>query len=195
MLLVKGFWKYKNIWCPVVYERSVTVQRHRDSGNLKVSTSDLPTHILTWVGSRDAYASKSIIFSFPKLCNTYWGWAFLRICLYWHNHHNHDWTKKWVIIIFGWTYHTNTRSYDSWKNHDCPITIWCSNTGSIIAFPIFHHIPNIPGKHHDCPITILCCSSSSSINGFPIVARLPCWDLIWQSCMLPHSLYLGCASL
>ena len=42
----------------MVYGRSVTVQRHRHSGNLKVSVTDGPTYVLTGVGAGDAYASK-----------------------------------------------------------------------------------------------------------------------------------------
>ena len=71
----------------MVYGRSVTVQRHRHSGNLKVSVTDRPTDLLTGIGARivrfpnplasgswavgqlgnltsakDAYASKDTIF-------------------------------------------------------------------------------------------------------------------------------------
>ena len=39
----------------MAYGRSVTVQRHRYSGDLKVSVLDQPTNLLTVVGARDAY--------------------------------------------------------------------------------------------------------------------------------------------
>ena len=44
----------------MVYERSITIQRHQHSGNLKVSVSDWRTDLLTGVGARDTYASKKV---------------------------------------------------------------------------------------------------------------------------------------
>ena len=41
-----------------VHGRSVTVQRHRHSGNLKVLATNRPTYQLTGIGAGDAYASK-----------------------------------------------------------------------------------------------------------------------------------------
>ena len=49
----------KNILRPVVHKRSVTIQRHRQSGNLKVRPTDHPTKQLPRVGAKDAYASKN----------------------------------------------------------------------------------------------------------------------------------------
>ena len=49
-----------NIWLPVVYGRSVTVQRHRPCSNWKVWPTDLRSNLLTGIGSRDVYPSKNI---------------------------------------------------------------------------------------------------------------------------------------
>ena len=43
---------------PVVHGCSVTFQRHRHSGNMKVLRAYLPTYLLTGVGSRVALISK-----------------------------------------------------------------------------------------------------------------------------------------
>ena len=62
----------ENIWCPVVHERSVRIQRlrHRHSGNLKVLLTnwrtDGPTNQLTGVGARDAYECKKANFVVRK---------------------------------------------------------------------------------------------------------------------------------
>ena len=53
----------ENISHPVVHGRSVTVQRHRHSGNLKVSPTNLRTH---GEGSRDACAPNKVLW---QRCN------------------------------------------------------------------------------------------------------------------------------
>ena len=58
----------------MVYERSITIQRHQHSGNLKVSVSDWRTDLLTGVGARDAYASKKVqeAIASRDVCVTRW---------------------------------------------------------------------------------------------------------------------------
>ena len=61
-------WKSETCWSylseyisrPMVYGRSVTVQRHRPCSNWKVWPTDLRSNLLTGIGSRDVYPSKNI---------------------------------------------------------------------------------------------------------------------------------------
>ena len=56
---MKGGKISENIWQPMGYERSVTVQRHRQSENLKVQPTFWLTDWLPGIGDRDATASKN----------------------------------------------------------------------------------------------------------------------------------------
>ena len=69
----------ENISHPVVHGRSVTVQRHRHSGNLKVSPTNLRTH---GEGSRDACAPNKVLWQRCNCgCFTFWHWAQIK---QWH---------------------------------------------------------------------------------------------------------------
>ena len=59
---------YHDLW-----STDATIQRHQNSGNLKVSVTDGPTYILTGIGPRDSYASiKHAKFYFNGSVLTQW---------------------------------------------------------------------------------------------------------------------------